>query len=185
MMVENDRSMPLDFLQQAFEHVVGSLWTGGCCALARIMVSLVSDVCPEGIVRERDADSAEIEEGGSGAEGFDVGRVAMHHAALEKRFGEIHGAVRFIAENAELVIGLFVRTRVVGSAVAKAIYDDGYVLHAELLQTQGAFEAGGPCAYDDGVQRNQRAFERLSAGKRYGNSGNVHGFEWDVFYGFW
>ena len=184
-MVENSCSMPLDFFQQTFEHVVGSLWAGGCCALARIMVGLVSDVCPEGIVRERDADSAEIEEGGSGAEGFDVGRVAMHHAALEKRFGEIHGAVRLAAENAELIVGLLVRTRIVGSAVAKAIYDDGDILHAELLQTQGAFEAGSSRAYDDGVQRNQRAFERLSAGKRYGNGGSVHGFEWDVFYGFW
>ena len=184
-MVENSRSMPLDFLQQAFEHVVGSLWTSRGCALAWIMVGLVSDVCTIRIVREWDADSAEIEEGRSGAEGFDVGRVAVHHAALEKRFGEIHGAVRFAAENAELIVGLLVRTGIVGSAVAKAIYDDGDILHAELLQTQGAFEAGSPRAYDDSVQRNQRAFERLSAGKRYGNGGSVHGFEWDDFYGLW
>ena len=176
-MVKDGCSMPLDFFQQTFEHVVGSLWAGGCCALARIMVGLVADVCAERVMREWNADAAKIEEGRSGAEGFDVGRVAMHHAALEKRFGEIHGAVRFVAENAELVIGLFVRTRVVGSAVAKAIYDDGDILHAELLQTQGAFEAGGSCTYDDGVQRNQRAFERLSAGKRYGDCGCVHGFE--------
>ena len=175
MAVEDGRSMALDFLQKAFEHVMGSLWACGCCALAWIMVGLVSDVCAEGIVGERDADSAEIEEGRSGAEGFDVGRVAMHHAALEKRFGEVHGAVRFAAENAELVVGLLVRTGIVGRAVAKTIDDDGDILHAELLQTEGAFEAGGPRANDDGVHGNQRAFERLAAGKRYGNGGSVHG----------
>ena len=81
------------------------------------MVGLVSDVCAKGVVWERDADSAEVEEGRSGAEGFDVGRVAMHHAALEERFGEIHGAVWLASENTELVVGLFVRTGIVGSAV--------------------------------------------------------------------
>ena len=139
MSVEDGGAMALDLLQKAFEHVVGSLRAGGCGALPRIVVGLVTDVCAEGIVREGDADAAEVEEGGSGAEGFDVGGVAVHHAALEERFGEVHGAVRFGAENAELVVGLLVRTGVVGRAVAKLVHDDGDVLHAELLQAEGAF----------------------------------------------
>ncbi len=177
MAVENGGAVSLDFLQQTFEHVVGSFWAGGCCALAWIVVGLVADIRAEGIVRKRDADAAEIEEGRSGAEGLDVGRVPMHHAALEERFGEIHGTVRLGSKDTELVVGLLVRTGIVGSAVAKAIYDDGDILHAELLQAERAFKAGGACADDDGVQRNQRAFERLSAGKRYGNSGGVHGLK--------
>ena len=174
MSVKDGGAVTLNFFQEAFEHVMGGFRAGGCGALARIMVGLVSDVCAEGVVRERDADAAEIKEGRSGAEGFHIGCIAMHHAALEERFGEIHGAVWLVSENAELVVSLLVRAGIVGSAVAKAIYDDGNVFHAELLQTQGAFEPGGSRAYDDGVQRNQRAFERLSARKWYGNSGSVH-----------
>ena len=130
MAVENGSAVALNFLQKTFEHVVGGLRPGGCRTLARIMVGLVSDVCAEGIVWEWDADAAEIEEGGSGAEGFDVGGVAMHHAALEERFGKIHGTVRLGSEDAELVVGLLVRTGIVGCAVAEFIDDDGDILYA-------------------------------------------------------
>ena len=129
------------FVEEAKAHLARSVWANARGAAGRIVVGLVAGVLPEGIVRERDADIAEVREAPRGKRGLDERDVAVHGASLKIGAGHRDRRVGTLAAQAEFVVGLLVRARVDRGSSAEAFRENEHVLHALGLQARGGGKA--------------------------------------------
>ena len=138
-------------LFERFRHVFGRIRPGRRSAVDGIVIRFIADVFAAFIDRERNPKLDQMEEGTNGIGRFRQRDIAVHTAALKQRSSHLAHAVLNLSAQRKLVIGLFIRSRISGSAHAHPFGYDGDVRLPHFVQAKRRIQPRRAASDDDRV----------------------------------
>jgi len=140
------------FPDQGDAHVAGGVGPAACRAAFRIVIGLVADILPEGIVRKRDSQRDKMVKRQRRKSRLHQRQISMNRSSVHQVPGEQGGGVGFETVHAEFVIGLLVASRVDGGSHPESLGVDGDRLHAERMEPESRGKTGGSASDDKSVE---------------------------------